>query len=352
MEIVKNLSSKAIRVRRTYGLMRFEPRALDGPIRVAIVGAGKAGQYHLEALKQIPGVEVTCLVHRGGSDLSALMRRYGIPICHVGIEEALSLRDFDAAIIAVDRTSTCEVATAFLDSGVHSLIEKPLGETIDDAAALLDCAARSRATSAVGYNRRCYSAVLEAERYVDALGAPYAIHVESPERLERIRKSGESPDQTRLRIVTNTCHAIDLFTVFAGEHEAVVSAGTTQTCGDVPIDYSALIRFRKGQTGQFSAHWSSPGYRVVTLYGRGYKLAIDMVRNELTVMRGKKVKKIGPRWVDRIFKAGVYLQDFEFMAAALAGVPVSAPLASVEDAFQTQRLACDLLNASSGNGAG
>ena len=346
MGIVKNLSATAMRVRRAYGLMRLEPRTLDGPIRVAVVGTGKAGQYHLEALERIRGVEVTCLVHRGGSDPSALMRRYGIPVCHVGIEKALSVRDFDAAIIAVSRTSICEVATAFLDADVHSLIEKPLGETVDDAAALRECAARSRATSAVGYNRRCYSAVLEAARYVDALGAPYAIHVESPERLAQIQKAGESPDETRLRIVTNTCHAIDLFTVFAGEHEAVVSAGTSHTSGDVPVDYSALIRFRKGQTGQFSSHWSSPGDRVVTLYGRGYKLAIDMVRNNLTVMRSKNVKKIGPSRVDQTFKAGVYLQDSEFMTAALAGVPVSAPLASVEDAFQTQRLACDLLDAS------
>ena len=72
----------------------------------------------------------------------------------------------------------------------------------------------------------------------------------------------------------------------------------------------------------------------------------------LTVMRSKKVKKIGPSRIDRTFKAGVYLQDSEFMTAALAGVPVHAPLASVEDAFQTQRLACDLLNASTESGTG
>jgi predicted dehydrogenase len=259
----------------------------------------------------------------------------------------LSARDFDAAIIAVSWTSICDVATAFLEAGVHCLIEKPLGATVEGAAELRDCAMRSRATSAVGYNRRCYSAVLEAVRYVDALGTPYAIHVDSPERLDKIRISAEPVDETRVRIVTNTCHAIDLFTVFAGEHESVATAGVTHTSGDVPIDYSALIRFRKGQTGQFSSHWSSPGDRVVTLYGRGYKLTIDTVRNQLTVMRGKKVKKIGPSRLDRTFKAGVYLQDSQFLAAALAGVPVCAPLASVEDAFQTQRLACGLLAASS-----
>ena len=187
MEIAKNLTPIARRAQRAYGLMRFEPRALNGPIRVAVVGTGKAGQFHLDVLERIPGVEVSCLVHRGGSDPSALMERYGIKTCHVGIEKALSVRDFDAAIIAVSCAAICEVATEFLDAGVHSLIEKSLGFTVEGAAELRDCAARSRATSAVGYNRRCYSAVLEAARYVDALGTPYSIHVDSPERLDKIR---------------------------------------------------------------------------------------------------------------------------------------------------------------------
>ena len=46
MGIAKNLTSIARRAQRAYGLMRFEPRALNGPIRVAVVGTGKAGQFH------------------------------------------------------------------------------------------------------------------------------------------------------------------------------------------------------------------------------------------------------------------------------------------------------------------
>ncbi|MHC4859859.1 MAG: hypothetical protein ACYTDY_07185, partial [Planctomycetota bacterium] len=65
--------------------------------------------------------------------------------------------------------------------------------------------------------------------------------------------------------------------------------------------------------------------------------------DELTVTRKKKVRRVPRARVDRTFKAGVYLQDGEFLAAALAGAPVSRPLASVEEAFQTQRLAYALL---------
>ena len=148
----------------------------------------------------------------------------------------------------------------------------------------------------------------------------------------------------RNRIVTNACHSIDLFTVFAGEHEAVVSSGQGITFDGIRVDYTGMIRFRKGQLGVFSSHWSSPGDRVVTLYGRDYRLEINLSKNKLLAAHGKTVRTFRPSGTDRVFKAGVYLQDAQFLAAALAGVPIGAPLATLEEAFETQRLAHALMD--------
>ena len=343
MGIAKDLVKFAKRVRRGYGLTRFEPRRLDGTVRVAMIGTGKAGRYHLEALEKIRGVRVTCIVNRGGSDPSSLMKRYAIPTCYVGVEKALAKRDFDAAIVAVPPSSTLAISKDLFESDIHCLIEKPPGTTVEEASALCSAAVRPKVTSAVAFNRRFYSSVLEAAEYVEALGAPYAIHVNSPERLEKIRKSGEPEETTRNRIVTNTCHSIDLFTAFAGEYEAVESVGSPRYADGIRVDYAGSIRFRKGASGMFSSHWSSPGDRVVTLYGRDYKLEINLSRNRLTATHGKSVRMFRPGPVDWVFKAGVYLQDFQFLAAALTGAPVPAPFATLEQAFQTQRLAFALM---------
>jgi predicted dehydrogenase len=143
--------------------------------------------------------------------------------------------------------------------------------------------------------------------------------------------------------VTNTCHSIDLFTVFAGEHEAVESTGSPRYVDGIRVDYAGSIRFRKGATGMFSSHWSSPGDRMATLYGRDYKLEINLSQNRLTATHRKAVRTFRPDRTDWVFKAGVYLQDFQFLAAALAGAPAPAPSATLEQAFQTQRLACALM---------
>jgi predicted dehydrogenase len=309
-----------------------------------MIGTGKAARYHLEVLEQIRGANVSCIVNRGGSDPSSLTERYRIPRCHVGIEKALAEGGFEAAIVAVTASSTFAVAKALLESKIPCLIEKPLGISVEEADALRACAARANITSAVAFNRRCYSSVLRAAKYVEALGHPYAIHVNSPERLAKIRNSEEPAVLARNRIVTNTCHSIDLFTVFAGDHEAVMSSGQVKYFDGMRVDYTGLINFRKGQLGMFSSHWSSPGDRVVTLYGRDYRLEINLSKNRLLAAHGKNVQTFRPSGTDRAFKAGVYLQDARFLAAALAGVPVGAPLATLEEAFETQRLAHALMD--------
>jgi predicted dehydrogenase len=167
MGIAKDLEGFAKRVRRGYGLRRFEPRRLVGSVRVAMIGTGKAARYHLEVLEKIRGVRVTCIVNRGGSDPSLLMEQYAIPTCYVGVEKALANRDFDAAVVAVTPSSTFAVSKTLLENDIHCLIEKPLGTTVEEASALSGAAIHSNATSAVGFNRRFYSSVIEAAEYVE-----------------------------------------------------------------------------------------------------------------------------------------------------------------------------------------
>ena len=343
MKPSKKLLTLGTRALRTVHRIRSESRRLDGPIRIAMIGTGKAARYHLEALEEIRGATVACIVNRGGSDPSSLMERHRIPKCHVGIEKALAEGGFEVAIVAVTASSTFAVSKALMERDIHCLIEKPLGVSVEEADALRACAARSNVTSAVAFNRRCYSSVLRAAKYVEALGHPYAIHVDSPERLAKIRSSKDQAVLAKTRIVTNTCHSIDLLTAFAGDHEAVVSSGQAKYFDGIRTDYSGMIHFRKGQLGIFSSHWSSPGDRVVTLYGRDYRLEINLSKNILIAAHGKKVRTFQPSGTDRAFKAGVYLQDAEFLAAALARVPVRAPLATLDEAYETQRLAHALM---------
>ena len=70
-------------------LVRAHPRALERLVRVALVGGGKAGQFHLDALRCIRNVQVNALITRGRGNPAPLLNRYEIPQHYTSIADAV-----------------------------------------------------------------------------------------------------------------------------------------------------------------------------------------------------------------------------------------------------------------------
>jgi len=70
-------------------------------MRICVAGQGAFGQKHLDALKRIPGVELTSLVGGNQDATAKVAEKYGIPIHAIGIGEgAEDLRPFEARAYA------------------------------------------------------------------------------------------------------------------------------------------------------------------------------------------------------------------------------------------------------------
>jgi predicted dehydrogenase len=291
---------------------------------------------------------VACIVNRGKSDARGLMARYRIDHQFSSLRTALDETCFDAAIVAVTATATREVTATLLDAGIGCLVEKPLGVTVDEARELRDRAASVSCATSVAYNRRFYSSVLAAQEYVRALGRPYSIHVEASEPLFELRER-LGDEGLRDRLVLNTTHAIDMFTLFGGPVTRVSPSGYRKLVDGIPADFMCFLRFRDGGTGSFLSHWCSPGENEVRLYGNGYKLEVNLKRNTLRAQVGNRTQDISGSDLDALCKAGVYLQDLHFLRR-VAGVPVAgsefSPLASFEDGFRSLDLSIEILTRS------
>jgi predicted dehydrogenase len=313
-----------------------------------MIGSGKAARFHLKALRHIDDVVVACVVDRGRSDARPLMARYGIDRHFSSLRKALDEVRFDAAIVAVTAAETRGVTATLLDSGIACLVEKPLGVTVDEARELRDRARSVSCATFVAYNRRFYSSVLAAQEFVRALGRPYSIHVEASEPLFALRKRlGE--DALRNRLVLNTTHAIDMFTLFGGPVSEVSPIGYRRLVDGIPADFMCFLRFRGSGTGSFLSHWCSPGENEVRLYGNGYKLEINLKRNTLRAQVGKRKQKVSGSDIDILCKAGVYLQDLHFLrrvADGPLGGPQLRPLASFEDGYRSLDLSIEILTRS------
>jgi predicted dehydrogenase len=334
--------------RRARGAVHVKGTSPGRPLRLAMIGSGKAARFHLEALRRIDDVQVTCIVNCGRSDPRPLMARYRIGHHFSSLRRALDEARFDAAIVAVTATETREVTATLLDSGISCLVEKPLGVTLDEARDLRDRAESASCATSVAYNRRFYSSILAAQEFARALGRPYSIHVEASEPVFELRER-LGDEALRHRLVQNTTHAIDMFTLFGGPVVGVSPSGYRKLVDGIPADFMCFLRFRDGGTGSFLSHWCSPGENEVRLYGNGYKLDINLKRNTLKARVGNRTEKITEGDLDVLCKAGVYLQDLHFLRR-VAGVSLggahSSPLASFEDGFRSLDLSLEILTRS------
>jgi predicted dehydrogenase len=127
-------------------------------LRVAVIGCGAIAEaYYLPALKQHAGtlrhvVLVDPDVRRARALASTLSDVD--TTCAESHEQVWN--DIDAAIIATPPSLHAKIAIPLLGRGVHVLSEKPLADSVADAIAMVERAARSRVCLFVNQTRRSY----------------------------------------------------------------------------------------------------------------------------------------------------------------------------------------------------
>jgi predicted dehydrogenase len=135
------------------------------------------------------------------------------------------------------------------------LAEKPIGHT----SSSLDQLLTSTENVLVGFNRRFYSSVQEAKRFI-ASGAPCLLHLELPESVQVDTETG-SRDVSR--VTTNSTHGLDLINYITGglAIESVYSVG-------VVSDKRGRVLIAKSQRGDLcsvSANWNAPANFSLTI---------------------------------------------------------------------------------------
>ena len=123
----------------------------SNPLRVGVVGVGHLGQHHARWLSSIEGVTLVGVADARPEQARAVAERVG----------TLAFDDYHDLIAKVDAVSvavpTClhhEVAGAFLERGVATMVEKPMATSLDEAEALVVLARARRALLQVGHIER------------------------------------------------------------------------------------------------------------------------------------------------------------------------------------------------------
>ncbi len=335
------------RIRRELQRRLFRPLALTNAVRVGVIGAGKAAEYHLTAVTRIRGAQVPFICNTGNERGTTLARRFGIGQHVSNLDEALNRFPIDAAIVAVPPRAVVDIARRLFDRGIPCLIEKPLGSCAAEARQILG-ASSATLPNCVGLNRRMLSSVIKAWEITQKQDPLYAVHLEAPEPIDRRYKQQKfTVEELQRWLVMNSIHAIDLLTMFCGP-----SADVLEMVPELPFqkrsgkeDYCMLIGFENGAVGSYVSHWHSPGSWKIDLFAKNSRISVDLQHNVLNVQQAggsRLTREAEPQ--DVVFKPGVYRQDYSFLAAVSAGTPLPSPMASLSSAVQSMELAEKMLS--------
>ena len=131
-------------------------------LRIAVVGAGFAGQGHafgfrnaqmLPALKGV-NVRLDTLVEPNAPLAETVAAKYGFERTAAGIEEIIDRPEIEAVSLALPNNAHIGVVPRLLKAGKHVFCEKPLGLTSAEAEEMTRAAEEAGVVTSVGFCRR------------------------------------------------------------------------------------------------------------------------------------------------------------------------------------------------------
>jgi myo-inositol 2-dehydrogenase/D-chiro-inositol 1-dehydrogenase len=137
-----------------------------GPVRLAVLGAGRMGRAHLAALAEARAA-VTAAVVEPVPAIREELAAGGIRT-YEAVDELLDHGDVDAALVAAPTDLHLELIATLASAGLPILCEKPCGLRAEDTAEAVRIAEDAGVVLQVGYWRRFVPALIELQRRIAA----------------------------------------------------------------------------------------------------------------------------------------------------------------------------------------
>jgi predicted dehydrogenase len=242
-------------------------------IRAAVVGVGYLGRFHAQKYAQAPDCELVAVV-----DPRADVRDK--VAAEVGSTAAADYRELlgkvDAVSVVTPTPAHFRIARDFLQSGAHVLVEKPITETVEEARALIDLAARAQRILQVGHLERFNAAILAAEE-----------HLKAPRFIECHRLAPYKERGTDVNVVLDLMiHDIDIVQTMVGAPiETIDAVGTPVFSEEIDIA-NARIRFTNGCVVNATAsRVSLKTERKLRVFAADAYLSLDLQQKIVTLIR-------------------------------------------------------------------
>lgn len=246
-----------------------------GRTRVGVVGYGYWGSKHVRVLNSLPDVDVTVI----DSDEQRLREAMSsFPSVRIATDLADELDSQDAVVVATPPGVHAKVALQALNAGLHTLVEKPLATSVEEAEALVEAARAADLRLMVGHTFEYNPAVWKLKEIISSGELGRVLYIDAA-RLSLGRY------QHDCNVIWDLApHDISIVSYLLDEVPATASVWAQRNVGGLHADVAYLrLQFeRSGAPAFVHLSWLHPEkIRRVTVVGEK-KMAVynDMSDNE------------------------------------------------------------------------
>ena len=226
-------------------------------LRTAVIGCGKVGGIHAEALRRLPRSDLVAVCDASPDRAGAFAARYGgRPFTDAGA--MLDAARVQVVCLCTPHPLHAESAILAARAGVHVLVEKPLAANLADCDAMIAAAREGGVHLGVISQRRWYEPVRRMKDAIDAgkigrpaLGVFQMYSWRDPAYYRSDPWRGRWDTEGGGVLVNQSPHQLDLLRWFMGEVEEIGGQWANLNHPEIEVDDSAVatVRFKNGGLG-------------------------------------------------------------------------------------------------------
>jgi len=304
-------------------------------MKVVMAGQGAFGQKHLEAIGNIPGIEVVSLAGGSAGTTEEVAKKFKIPHWTTNYSEALKQPGVEAVILTTPTQMHASQGIEAMRAGKHVMIEIPMADTLADSEQILKVQKETGVIAMAGHTRRfnpshqwVHKRIVSRELTIQQMNVQTYFF-----RRTNMNAQGKPRSWTDHLLWHHACHTVDLFMYQTGEPvcDCYAIEGPHHPTLGIAMDMGILLKTPSGKVCVLSLSFNNKGP-----LGTFFRYICDngtYIARYDELLDGEE-KKIDVSKVD-VSINGIELQDREFFAAIQER---REPNASVAQALPAMRV--------------
>jgi virulence factor len=309
-------------------------------IKVGFIGIGGRGKGHIRILSEFDDVELAAVCDLVPENRDAAAEEFGIPGRYEDLNVMFDEADLDAVFVTPTAHLNGKLALPGIERGIHTMIEKPPGLTIEETQGLKEAADQSGAKVVVGLNRRFHPVVTQARKSILDHGPMTQLVGEFHKSITQQTSGDKFPEMMHDQLLLETpIHAIDTVRFLADSPVKDVHAIVRRSMSKYRDVHAALVEFENGVVAQLSHNYTT-GARLERYEVHGHDISAYMegVSGGTIFFEGEESEIVkGPT-------GGTEEQNRYFIDCVKNDSPVGPPAADLGEAVKTMELAHAILS--------